>query len=51
VYVVTPWDPVELMETSACRLLLHVAPLAVLLLAETARAAGWLRSAADVDGA
>jgi len=48
VYVVTPWDPVELMETSACRLLLHVAPLAVLAVAEAARAAGWLRSSDEV---
>jgi len=34
VFVVTPWDPTDLMEVAANRLLVHVAPLAVLLVAE-----------------
>lgn len=39
VYVVSPWDLKELMETTANRLLLHVTPLWVFFLAEQAEAA------------
>ena len=36
VYVVTPWNVADLMEATAARLLLHVTPLAMLLVAELA---------------
>lgn len=42
IYVVTPSDVAWLLETAGSRLLLHVAPLATLLLVELARVAGWL---------
>lgn len=42
IYVVSPWQLDDLMVTTANRLLLHVAPLCVFLLAELLRSAGLL---------
>jgi hypothetical protein len=42
VFVVTPWTLDDLMDLSANRVLFHVAPLGVLLLAEVLRSAGFL---------
>ena len=43
VFVVTPWNLDELMENTANRLLLHIAPLSALLLAESVESARLLR--------
>jgi hypothetical protein len=42
VFVVSPWPPPQLLEASASRLLLHVVPLQILLLAEAVRRAALL---------
>ncbi len=34
IYIITPWDPQELIGFTLVRLLIHVAPLAVLICAE-----------------
>ena len=43
IFVVTPWNLDELMETTANRLLLHIAPLSTFLLAESVESARLLR--------
>jgi hypothetical protein len=45
IYVVTPWDLKELLEVTANRLLLHIAPLSVFLAAEQLRTCRLLPSA------
>jgi hypothetical protein len=42
VYVVSPWELSDLMEVTANRLLLQIAPLCVFVMAETMRASGLL---------
>jgi hypothetical protein len=45
IYIVTPWDVTKLIETTMVRLLIHIAPLALLLGAEQI---GWLVTVAPL---